>query len=175
MNEDTQSNELRRIVLVVGVDLSDVSEHLLAQTRALIRPVDEAEVHVVHVVHPDPLPQWMAHSHSTGSARANTEHATSKLQGLCDRFGQGARAGRANVVVHTPIGDAATELVQIASRVNADIILVEAHERSRRRRWHRSVLARLVRSAPCTVLTIRGQRTATQAGATWAPASAPPG
>jgi hypothetical protein len=64
---------------------------------------------------------------------------------------------------------------QDAHLLDADIILVEAHERRQLSLWHRSVLARLVQSAPCTVLTIRGRRTATQAGAAWAPASSPPG
>ncbi len=164
MNEDTQRNERRRIVLVVGVDLSDVSEHLVAQARALIGPVDEAEVHVVHVVHPEPIPQWIPGTHSSGLARANADHATSELQRLCDHFGQGARPGRAEVIVHTPIGDAATELVQIASRVNADVLVVEAHDRGRHPLWHRSLLARLVRTAPCTVLTIRSKGSRAQPG-----------
>ena len=50
------SSEPTRIVLVVGVDLSDVSEHLrLTKARDLVRTVDIAELHVVHVVRPEPL------------------------------------------------------------------------------------------------------------------------
>jgi hypothetical protein len=45
MNAYSRSEQPSRIVLVVGVDMSNVSEHLLTQTRALIGPVDEAEVH----------------------------------------------------------------------------------------------------------------------------------
>jgi nucleotide-binding universal stress UspA family protein len=159
------------MVLVVGVDLSEISEHLMAQTRALIRNVDMAEVHVVHVVHPEPFPQRIAHSNSPLFARANAEHATSELRRLCDHFGQGARAGRADVYLHTPTGDAATEILEVASRANADIVVVEAHDRSRRRVWHRSLLARLVRNAPCTVLAIRAPRTAARSSADRAVAS----
>ncbi len=61
MKADTERPKPSRIVLVVGVDLSDVSEHLLAQARALIGPVDEAETHVVHVVHPDSFTKRLAH------------------------------------------------------------------------------------------------------------------
>src|SRR5580704_19776554 len=54
MNADSQGQKPSHIRIVVGVDLSDVSEHLLEQTRSLIRPVDEAEVHVVRVVRREP-------------------------------------------------------------------------------------------------------------------------
>ena len=53
MSEETKREERRRIVLVVGLDLSDVSEHLLLTARNLVRSVDEAELHLVHVVHPE--------------------------------------------------------------------------------------------------------------------------
>ncbi len=174
MSEDTNGKEHRRIVLVVGVDLSDVSRHLLAQTHALIRPVDEAEVHLVHVVHPEPITQWISNTYPTELARTNAEYATSQLQQLCDHFGQGARAGRADLFVHTPIGEAATQLVQLASRVSADMIVVEAHDQVRRPLWHRSILARLVRNAQCTVLTIRRQGSTAQAGIARPQASAQP-
>ncbi|MGH7436479.1 MAG: universal stress protein [Polyangiaceae bacterium] len=151
MSEDARINERRRLVLVVGVDLSDVSEHVLAQTRTLIRPFDLVEVHVVHVINREPL------------ASAGAEYAISELRRLCDHFGQGARPGRADVFVHTPAGDPAAELLEVASRVNADMIVVEAHDPSRHRFWHRSILPRLVRSAPCTVLTIRGHATGARA------------
>jgi nucleotide-binding universal stress UspA family protein len=157
MNADTSSEKPSRILLVVGVDLSDVSEHLLAQTRALIRPVDEAEVHIVHVVHPDPLREQIERPvHSADiCARSHVEYAKWELQRLCGTLGLGPRT---RVVVHTPIGEAAKELKRIAAEVRADMIVVEAHEhdaREPRRVFHRSVVDRIASSAPCTVLTIR--------------------
>ena len=77
MKADAEDQKPSRIVLVVGVDLSDVSEHLLTQTRALVRPVDDAEVHVVHVVHPDSLRDQIErplHSPDIG-ARSQVEYA----------------------------------------------------------------------------------------------------
>jgi hypothetical protein len=62
------------------------------------------------------------------------------------------------VHVHTPIGDAAEELTRIAAEVGADMVVVEAHEHGAskpRRVFHRSMLARITTTAPCTVLTIR--------------------
>src|SRR4029077_517341 len=49
-----------RLVLVVGVDLSEVSPHLLATARSLVRSVDEAEMHVVHVVHSESVVQRLS-------------------------------------------------------------------------------------------------------------------
>ncbi|MGO9838800.1 MAG: universal stress protein [Polyangiaceae bacterium] len=146
-----------RIVLVVGVDMSDVSEHLLEQTRSLIRPVDDAEIHVVHVVHPDSLTQRLArpvHSDSI-AASSQTESAKWQIERLCHSL---ARAPGSHVHVHTPIGNVADELTRVAARVAADILVVEAHDHgahSPRRMFHRSVVSRIARTAPCTVLTIR--------------------
>src|SRR5258708_4756014 len=67
MSEDVMSKETNhgatgRTVVVTGVDLSDVSEHLLAKVRDLVRSPQDAELHVVHVVHREPLPQPFADS-----------------------------------------------------------------------------------------------------------------
>src|SRR5580658_5604436 len=160
MKADAEDQKPSRIVLVVGVDLSDVSEHLLMQTRALVRPVDEAEVHVVHVVHPDSLREQIerpVHSADTG-ARSQVEYAKWELQRLCGSLALGPRT---RVTVHTPVGGVAEELTRIADQVAADIVVVEAHEhvpQGARRMFHRSVVARIVRTAACTVLTIRKPR-----------------
>jgi|SRR5580693_6344844 nucleotide-binding universal stress UspA family protein len=157
MNADSQGQKPSHIRLVVGVDLSDVSEHLLEQTRSLIRPVDEAEVHLVHVVHPDPLREQIErpiHSPDIG-ARSHIEYAKWELQRLCGALALGPRT---RVHVNTPVGDAAEELTRIATEVGADMVVVEAHEHDAsepRRAFHRSVVARIASTAPCTVLTIR--------------------
>jgi nucleotide-binding universal stress UspA family protein len=152
MNADAENQQPSRIVLVIGVDLSDVSEHLLSQTRALIRPVDEAEIHLVHVVHADPLREKIerpAQSADIG-ARSKVEYAKWELQRLCGSLALGPRT---RVRIHTPIGEVAEELTRIAAQVAADLVVVEAH--GHRRFFHRSVVGRIVRTAPCTVLTIR--------------------
>jgi nucleotide-binding universal stress UspA family protein len=156
MNEATQPREPSRIALVVGVDLSEVSEHLLAKTRQLIQPIDDIELHLVHVVHPDPISQRIAHPVQSPDlgANAHAQYAKWELERLCTRVVEGIRG--AKVVIHTPIGDAANELRRIATEVGADLVVIEAHDhRGDRRVFHRSFVARLVRSAPCTVLTLR--------------------
>jgi nucleotide-binding universal stress UspA family protein len=158
MKADTERPKPSRIVLVVGVDLSDASEHLLAQTRALIGPVDDAETHVVHVVHRDSLTKRLAHPiHSEDiGARAQVQYANWELQRLCFEL---VKCPRNRVFLHIPVGDsAADELTRVAAEVGADILVVEAREhdpRGPRRVLHRSSVARIARTAPCTVLTIR--------------------
>jgi nucleotide-binding universal stress UspA family protein len=133
-----------RLVLVVGVDLSEVSPHLLATARSLVRSVDEAELHVVHVVHSESVVQRL--SEPPGSV------------GIADRAQtEAARWAAIRVVVHTPVGHPAREINRIASEVGAGIIVIEAHDHPSkpRRLLHRSVIARIARTAPCSVLTVR--------------------
>jgi len=173
-----EAKQPSRMVVVVGVDMSDVNAHLLLQAQALIRPVDEAEVHVVHVVHPDRLTQRLErpiHAKDIG-ARSQGESAKWALQRLCAPLFGGPRT---RLVVHVPVGDVARELTRIAAEARADILVTEAHEHEGhglRRLFHRSVAARIAETAPCTVLTIRARprlaikSTAGQAGpssSTW--------
>jgi nucleotide-binding universal stress UspA family protein len=152
-----------RIVLVVGVDLSDVSEHLLANARDLVRSAGDAELHVVHVVRPETLSERLREPvYSAGSAtRPPVESARWLLDGMCERI---VRGSGVRWVVHTPVGEAADEIARIARDVGAGIVVLEAHDHaSGRRVFHRSVVSRIARTAPCSVLTIRAPHVATQA------------
>lgn len=160
MSESNAPQTPSRIVLVVGVDLTEVSVHLLSKARDLIRSVDLPELHVVHVVRPEPLRERLAEPlHAEGIAtRATTEAAHFELQRMCESIVSGSPA---KWTVHTPVGDAADELTRIAGEVGADVIVVEAHDHAGRLRlFHRSVLGRIARTAPCSVLTIRPPRLA---------------
>lgn len=152
----TDGNPARsRIVLVVGVDLSDISEHLLETTRNLTRSVDHAELHVVHVVHPESLSKRLVEP--TGAAaleeQCRAEDAKWELARLCDSTVLGSRA---TCTIHTPVGHTAEELARVARDVGADVIVVEAHDGVRRRHlFQRGVVARIAATAPCSVLTVR--------------------
>jgi len=157
---DTNTLQPTRIVLVVGVDLSDVSEHLLTRARDLVRSVELAELHVVHVVRPEPLRAWLTEPlHAEGvTTRATTQAAHFELERMCESI---VRGSRAKWRVHTPVGQPADQLTRVARSVGADVIVVEAHEHSRRPRvFHRSVIGRIAQTAPCSVLTIRPPRRA---------------
>lgn len=160
MNEANAPRPPTRIVLVVGVDLSDVSEHLLSQSRDLVRSVELAELHVVHVVRPESLRERLTEPlHAQGvTTRATSAAAHFELERMCESIVSGSRA---KWTVHTPVGRTADELTRIARDVGADVIVVEAHEHSQRPRvFHRSVVGRIAQKAPCSVLTIRAPRRA---------------
>lgn len=155
-----------RIVLVVGVDLTEISERLLATASDLVRHSAEAEIHVVHVVAPESLTMRLEEPlGSVGIAdRSHVESAQFLLNRLRDDVLQSAEM---RVILHTPVGPAARELVRIAREVNADVIVVEAHEHGRRPIvFHRSLVGKLARSAPCSVLAVRRRASADEAAAT---------
>lgn len=159
MSESSTPNPTR-IVLVVGVDLSDVSEHLLAKARDLVRSVELAELHVVHVVRPESFRERLTEPlHTEGvTTRATTEAAHFELERLCETIVSGSPA---KWTVHTPVGRTAHELTRIARDVGADVIVIEAHEHAYRARvFHRSVVGRISQMADCSVLTIRPPRRA---------------
>ena len=145
-------------VLVVGVDFTDVSEHLVKTVRSLIRTVDEAELHFVHVVHPPRTTLLAADALGAAMQREvdSLNAARREIVRMC-----GALAGDAGVQVfaHTPVGDACESLAEIAGRLRADLVVVEAHDHSQQsaltRVFRRSTVGRLARSAPCSVLTVR--------------------
>jgi nucleotide-binding universal stress UspA family protein len=144
-----------RAVVVVGVDLSDVSEHLLASARDLVRTADEADLHVVHVVRPESLRVRLTEPvravHIT--EHAEMESAQWQLRRLCETI---VRGSGARWTIHTPVGNAADELTAIARKVQANMIVVESHPATARARlFHRSAVARLVEQAPCSVLALR--------------------
>jgi nucleotide-binding universal stress UspA family protein len=151
------------MVVVVGVDLSDVSEHLMARARDLVSRVDDPELHIVHVM-TGPL-SWVSVGSTLPSAIAVTSHAEEArqdLQALCVAVLEGSRA---RVIVHTPVGRAADEITRIAREVGADVIVVEVHDRHRMRRGlHHSLVADIARSAPCSVLALRDPARAARAG-----------
>jgi nucleotide-binding universal stress UspA family protein len=160
MNANTLSEQPSRIVLVVGIDMSSVSEHLLAQVRGLLGRADEAEVHVVHVVPAEPPYLRLVRPKDEKDAGAvyAVEHAQVALERLCASLGNDPQT---RVFMHTPVGDAAGQLARVAADVGADILVIEAHEHDSRdplRVFRRSVADHTASTAPCSVLTIRQPR-----------------
>jgi nucleotide-binding universal stress UspA family protein len=153
MIESNRAEIGSHMTVVVGVDLSDVTEHVLAMARGLVRSIDDAQLHIVHVVQPEPLRHLLTGVTGATDARtrAHAEAAHKQLETYCEssvpHWGE-------RVVVHTPVGQPADELTRIARETHADIIVVEVHDHPPRV-FHHSVVARIARSAPCSVLAIR--------------------
>jgi nucleotide-binding universal stress UspA family protein len=159
MGEEAERT-LGRAVVVVGVDLSDVSEHLLTNARDLVRTVEDAEFHVVHVIRPESLRERLTEpirSPAHVAEQSQIESARWQLQRMCVELLH--RPG-VRWFVHTPVGDASAQLSDLARSVGADVIVVEAHDHpSRARLFHRSAVVRLFQDAPCSVIAIRRKGT----------------
>jgi nucleotide-binding universal stress UspA family protein len=152
MTEEAASEKSEKIVLVIGVDLSDVSEHLLSSARRMLRSSHEAELHVVHVVSREPLSERITHPlQSVGaSEKAGTQAAQWEMNRLCSALAAGYNP---KITTHTPIGDPAQEVIRVAREVDADLVLVETHHD--KRLFHVSVATQIVHGAPCSVMTLR--------------------
>jgi nucleotide-binding universal stress UspA family protein len=151
---------LGRAVVVVGVDLSDVSEHLLTNARDLVRTVDDVEFHIVHVIRPESLRERLTEpmrSPAHVAEQSQIESARWQIQRMCVELLH--RPG-AKWFVHTPVGDASAQLSDLARTVGADVIVIEAHDHpSRGRLFHRSAVVRIFQDAPCSVIAIRRKTT----------------
>ena len=109
-----------RIVLVVGLDADDPSDHLLGTVRELTRGSDEAELHVVHVV---PRETLCGSTRLSGIAhRTPVQIARCEVERLCQAFVTGTSG---HIVVHTPAGQPVEQLSRLAGQLGADAIVVE--------------------------------------------------
>ena len=166
MTAAASQGKKNRIVLIVGLDFDDTSEHLLRSVRALTRGADEAELHLVHVVHAETVSERISEPIASPWAgeRGRVRIAQWEMERLCEAVDTGTAA---HVVVHTPTGRPVAELTRLAREVGADAIVVEAHDQhpsGPRHFFHRSVAAGLARSAPCSVLTVRAHHPAAASG-----------
>jgi universal stress protein A len=143
------------MVVVVGIDFSPMSAHLLRTARDLVRAASRAELHIVHVVPVQILASGLmdAIPHPGPVLEDSIERALKMLETLTAPIEQ-VMSGI--VIPHVRVGNPANEIPRLAFEVAADLIVVEAHGRTGLRRMlHRSVAAQLARNAPCSVLTVR--------------------
>jgi nucleotide-binding universal stress UspA family protein len=143
--------------IVVGVDFTQPSDYALALAADLARSGGtSAELTIVHVVAPTMV---MADAMGGGALQAPGEREKleemlrERLASLCAETSK--RAG-VRAVPRVLFGEVVAELAHLARDLNADLIVVGArHDRGVAMAWHRSLSARLLRRAPCSVLTAR--------------------
>jgi len=150
--------------VVVGVDYSETG--LLALKRALSL-AEGGTVHVAHVVEP---PAWAAAPPMLGQVapmQVAVEDAAASLRKYVEE--QVAAASKESgkpsgkVVTHLAVGGPAEEIVQLASDLDADLIVVGTHGRRGVQRFLvGSVAERVVRMATAPVLVERPKVTASE-------------
>jgi nucleotide-binding universal stress UspA family protein len=135
-----------KAIIVVALDLSQVSEAVMraAAVTAAARP---SELHLLHVLKPPP------------PEPVNTLHVATVVDQTKEQLKEFARdlpRSVTRVVIHVRMGDADVEIAQLASDLEADLIVVGTHGyKGIDRILLGSVAEAMIRNAPCPVLTYR--------------------
>ena len=137
-------SEFGRQVVLVPVDYSDDSQHALEVGQELVTP--GGIVHVVHVVQVAPVGMVRLPTTSTEQAAHRQQHLEQFL----------SEAGISDVKEHVMEGDPGHEIVKLAERLHADLIVMPSHGRTGIAHvLIGSVAERVVRLAHCPVLVLR--------------------
>ncbi|HUA33229.1 MAG TPA: universal stress protein [Candidatus Binataceae bacterium] len=147
-----------RILCPVDFDANSASALRIAAGLAEERG---ATLHLLHVVPMPPGPEVALPFGKMETA------ARTKLERLAVR----KLDKRVNCEIHVAIGDPGLETLQMAKRLRANLIVMATHgRRGLRRLILGSVAERVVREAPCPVLSIKPSRAASSAKSKRAPA-----
>ncbi len=140
-----------RFVVLAAIDDSALADATSAAAAKYANAARGAELHFVHVV------GWVP-SHAGPTERAAGIDASSLLEAARVRLETVARSCKfeRDVICHIALGDAAQEVLQMAVRIDADLIFVGSHgRRGFQRLLIGSVAERVVRGASCPVLVVR--------------------
>jgi nucleotide-binding universal stress UspA family protein len=146
-------------LIVVGLDYSELSEAALRRAFELALREPSAEVHVISVLPPvnvDPahVPKAVALDGEIASCRLRDEVETNLRQFTSEAGRPAALPGR--VVSHVRFDSPANGVAQLASDLEADLIIVGTHGRQGLARLVLgSVAEGVLRIAPCPVLVVR--------------------
>jgi len=150
-----------KAIIVVGDDYSQNSSDALKAACSLTETLTEVAFHIVHVIKPRHALGGSANSSTNAASidapsddlaneRAALEAVTSRVAA------EAAAADRARVFGHLRIGNPAREIVQLASDLSADLIVVGTHGRTGMMKLLLGSVARNVLSyASCPVLVVK--------------------
>lgn len=152
---------LPQYVIIVGIDYSEASERALAEAFELAHAKHGVRLHIANVrTEPEVLPPELGQLTAPTPATP-WRYWASELQEFVARkeaeFQVAAGVSPFNHLhTHQRMGDPAHELAQLASDLEADLLVVGSHD------WHRapqrllgSVTEAVTRLAPCPVLVVR--------------------
>ncbi len=151
-------------IIVVGVDYSAVGDLALERAFETAAEKRNADVHIVHVLPAPPALNPLDFGAVLPAQDPGlVESATSALRAYADKRLQAFQALHAGsqrlfrrAVSHLRFDAPAHELAQIASDLEADLVIVGTHGRQGAARWLLgSVAEQVVRIAPCPVLVAR--------------------
>jgi nucleotide-binding universal stress UspA family protein len=152
-----------QIVLIVGVDFSEASEYALTLAKNLVKPAGaHAILHLVHIASTPMFPA--AFAGAPPSIEPTVDASLDWIKKRLEDMGA-AKDTLAAIIPHVRFGDPANELAELARDLRADLVVVGGHKRGALlSALHRSMLARLVRRSPCSVLTALPKEPPVEAG-----------
>ena len=150
----TTPNTPNRIVIVAAIDATANSEQVIATASALGSSLPGAELHLLHVVEAVPRD-----TEAGAPTFPTTTEMLEKARGLLDKnVGDAATRFPGKIVGHIAAGTPWREIVQFASNVHADLVVVGTHDRKGLKRLVLgSVAEQVVRAARCAVLVARAR------------------
>ena len=150
-------NDRKRTVILVAVDRTPASDPALDAALTLARANPAAELHLLHVVPPMPEAAVPAIP-PTALIDDGRKFIDGVAHAGVDRF-----EGR--VIAHLAVGEPGREILQLASDLEADAIVVGTHaKKTIERMLVGSVSATVVKKAECPVVVARPKGYAHDAG-----------
>jgi nucleotide-binding universal stress UspA family protein len=136
-------------VILAAIDGTPASTLALDTATILAARLDQADLHVVHVVGPllgfggpEAVPDP-----SLGDLMEGSRELLADARALCPYL---------QITTHSVVGTPALEIVRLAKDVDADVIVVGSHNRTAGERWLLgSVSEQVVRKAGCAVVVAR--------------------
>lgn len=139
--------------ILIAVDFSEPSEKALAMGALLARRF-QVPVKLLHVSAPVVVPWEVSLAGGVdleAIGEEMMEKAKKSLEDLAAKY-----LGDLHAEIEVRQGDAASEILFVAEHGNIDLVVVATHGRSGLRRFVMgSVAEKIVRHAPCPVLSIR--------------------
>ena len=141
--------------ILVATDFSACSESAVEQGAALAAAFD-ASLHLLHIATAPLHEPWAGYTPGAEFVHIVRRLETDGLQRL-DRVAAGTGLPKNHLVLATAWGDPADEILKYAREHHVDLVVCGTHGR---RGWDHvimgSVAERVLRLAPCPVLTVHG-------------------
>jgi nucleotide-binding universal stress UspA family protein len=142
-----------RIVIVGALDRTPASDWVVHTASQLALTLGRAEVHFLHVVEPPTVVE------TAGGKAERIREARTFVDGAASRV---AERFRGKVSGHVAFGRSREQILQLASDLEADLVVVGSHRKSTAGRWLLgSVSQAIVADAPCPVLVARPKTSST--------------
>jgi nucleotide-binding universal stress UspA family protein len=155
MAKPISADQSKRYVVVAGVDFSEVSQEAMIEAGRIACLAERGELHVVHVVANALPPASIQGTMAPELTYLNEiDSAAAKLQSMVASL----ELGGVRLAGHIRVGPPDREIAQVASDVDAHLVVVGSHgHRGLARLLLGSVAESLVRRSPCAVLVHRAR------------------